>query len=59
MPVQQSTFIAHYLTNPLVVDTVMTIQSQTSQDSEIPVSGAVLDHIGNGLIDDDVITAWG
>ena len=57
MPIQQPAFDTHHPVNPLVVDTVMPFQSQASPDAAVAVSGAVLDHIGNGLLDDSVIAA--
>ena len=59
MAVQKPTFVTHHPVNPFVVDTVMPFQSQASPDTAVAVSGAVLEHIGNGLLDDSVITAWG
>ena len=57
MPVQQPTFITHHPVDPLVVDSVVPFQSQASPDAAITIGGAVLDHICNGLFDNDVIAA--
>ena len=59
MPTKQPTLITHHPVNPFVVDPVMPVQSQASPDTAAAVSGAILDHIGNGLLDDDFIAARG
>jgi hypothetical protein len=55
--VKQTAFITHHPVNPLVIDPVMSFQSQTSPDASGTIGSAVLDHVGNGLFDDNVIAA--
>lgn len=57
MTIQQPAFVTHHPVNPLVVDPAVPFQPQASPDAAVAVGGAVLDHIGNGLIDDSVIIA--
>ena len=57
MTLQQPAFVTHHPVNPLVVDPAVPFQPQASPDAAVAVGGAVLDHIGNGLIDDSVIIA--
>jgi hypothetical protein len=59
LQVQQPAFVTHYPVNPIVVDPVMSFQSQASPDADVTLGGTVLDFIGYCLLHNSVIAALG
>jgi hypothetical protein len=55
---QQPASIAHHPVNPFVATPVMPFQSQVILGEAVITGSAVLDHVGNGLLDDEVVATW-